>query len=121
MGLHHPSLIAAANTPTATVFFQEICAAVLRAQSAFTTHCRTIITFEVIGAGGGQWTVDLGRGQVTPGASAKANANISTDAESFAQLLNGELEIYNALETDRLRIAGLLDAVTKFTALLCAA
>jgi putative sterol carrier protein len=69
--------------------------------------------FDIDGAG--QWTVavDDGRVSVTEGASAGADATITSSAESFERIVAGELNPTSAYMTGKLKVKGDMGAAMK--------
>jgi putative sterol carrier protein len=79
------------------------------------------ILFDLSGADGGQWFVDIANGQlnVSPGAPAAApSATVSMTAEDFQAMSTGALNPMMAFMTGKIKVDGDLNSVMKFQSLV---
>ena len=84
-----------------------------RVDSSRTAGMNNTYAFDIDGAG--QWTVavDDGRVSVTDGASADADATITSSAENFERIVAGELNPTSAYMTGKLKVKGDMGAAMK--------
>jgi putative sterol carrier protein len=79
------------------------------------------ILFDLSGADGGQWFVDIANGQlnVSPGAPAAApSATVNMTAEDFQAMSSGALNPMMAFMTGKIKVDGDLNSVMKFQSLV---
>jgi putative sterol carrier protein len=79
------------------------------------------ILFDLSGAEGGQWCVDVAEGKVNvnEGASASApNATVRMTAEDFQAMSSGSLNPMMAFMTGKVKVEGDLNSVMKFQQLV---
>ena len=84
-----------------------------RVDPARTVGMTNTYAFDIDGAG--QWTVavDDGRVSVTEGASAAADATITSSEENFERIVAGELNPTSAYMTGKLKVKGDMGAAMK--------
>jgi putative sterol carrier protein len=84
-----------------------------RVDPSRTAGMNNTYSFDIDGAG--QWTVavDDGRVSVTEGASADADATITSSAENFERIVAGELNPTSAYMTGKLKVKGDMGAAMK--------
>jgi hypothetical protein len=88
MALHHPSNIDV-ETITATTFFEEIMPALLDEYAEMAKQNGALYNFDLTGAGGGQWNIDMATRKVGQGLADKAHLLIRMPAADFQQVLGG--------------------------------
>lgn len=79
------------------------------------------ILFDLSGADGGQWFVDIANGQlnVSSGAPAAApSATVNMTAEDFQAMSSGALNPMMAFMTGKIKVDGDLNSVMKFQSLV---
>ncbi len=79
-----------------------------------------VVVFDLSGADGGQWTLDLSKNPVTvaTGAVADAKVTLSMAATDFVAMIGGELNAQKAFLTGKLKVKGDMGAALKLGKLL---
>jgi putative sterol carrier protein len=79
-----------------------------------------IYQFDIEGAAGGTWTLDLTAkgGKVCSGASSKANCTIKISDENFVKLVSGNLNPQMAFMTGKIKVHGNMGLALKLQKVL---
>ena len=79
-----------------------------------------IYEFQIEGATGGTWTLDLTApgGAITEGSSGKADCTVKINDENFVKLISGSLNPQMAFMTGKLKVAGNMGLALKLANIL---
>lgn len=114
--IHHPAFHQK-KAPQVATFFREHCAQYFRHAMPARGTAPYRVAFDISGAAGGRFTLDLSRGLVEPQLSATADAKLEVPAADFVHLLEGKLDVPRAVAEGRLVYTGQLGALTSLVAL----
>ncbi|HEY4221876.1 MAG TPA: SCP2 sterol-binding domain-containing protein [Myxococcota bacterium] len=91
---------------TPTEFFEAVCPKVLAVHAPICKQLGGSYAFQVLGQGGGAWTLDYGATLVHSGALPGADLLVEMSAHDFTDLLKGTLDVEKAADEGRVRIKG---------------
>ncbi|MCC6807737.1 MAG: SCP2 sterol-binding domain-containing protein [Deltaproteobacteria bacterium] len=118
MGIKHPSTMQGPQTITATMIFDDYLPHVISATSDLAKKINAVYVFKISGENGGTWTVDLPALSVSKGVNAKADFEMSIDAEAFADMLTGKFDVAKAFAEQRMSVSGNIALLQSFGSLL---
>jgi putative sterol carrier protein len=77
------------------------------------------LQFDLSGEGGGQWVVAIADGKLTtePGTAPNPNVTVSTSANDYLAIINGELNPMNAFMQGKVKVKGDMALVMKLQSL----
>lgn len=102
-------------------YFEQKVPENLRIKGEKAAAINAIYEFQISGASGGTWVVDLTvpGGKVTTGsADGKANCTITMEDENFIKLVTGQLNPQMAFMTRKLKVAGNMGLALKLNTIL---
>jgi hypothetical protein len=108
---------------TPVEFFTSICPKTLAVHEAICTKLGGRYAFQLIGEGGGAWTLDFAHARVEDGvredmATAGADLYLEMSSADFTELLKGTLDVDAAAEQGRLRVDGDVSLFSNLIAVL---
>jgi alkyl sulfatase BDS1-like metallo-beta-lactamase superfamily hydrolase len=106
---------------TITNMFDKAIPALLAAQRARCAQIGGTYGFDLFGDGGGAWTLDFAAATVTKGIAPKATLTLSLPAADFERMMNGSLDVTEAIKEGRLRIGGDAKRLTDLLSVLTGA
>lgn len=104
--LPHASAVPKPGEINVVIFFEFICRRVLEEKAAECKHIGGRYGFDIQGPGGGSWTLDYNRSEVVEGVLADAEFALTMTTGDFSQLMQGTLDIEEALLDGRMRFRG---------------
>ena len=93
--------------------FEDRIAARLSSDPSSAQSVNAIYLFDIDGANGGQWTLDLTVPEVRAGSDENANVTVRMSEEDFIDLVEGRLQGPAAFMTGKLKIEGDLSLAMK--------
>lgn len=101
-------------------YFEQKIPENLKSRAEKISSINAIYEFQLNGAGGGTWTLDLTApgGKVCEGSSGKANCTITMEAENFVKMTLGQLNPQMAFMTGKLKVAGNMGLALKLQLIL---
>ena len=90
----------------------------LRDRPELVQRINAIYQFEITGESGGQWVVDLIKGEVRTGADEAARCTVTMGDEDFMQMVGGVLNPQMAFMSGKLKVGGDMGLAMKLTEIL---
>ncbi|MBN2358330.1 MAG: SCP2 sterol-binding domain-containing protein [Deltaproteobacteria bacterium] len=87
-------------------FFSDICPKILEAQKEPCAKLGGTYGIQLFGERGGAWTLDFPRATVNNGIGDKVDLYLEMDAEDFASMMKGKLDIEAAARAGKIRFNG---------------
>src|SRR5262245_24586736 len=106
LAMMHPSTMTQPGRVTARAFFADLCPRLL-IKARIASDAR--FAFDLEGAQGGAWTIDLEQRSVTSGVAPDADVGIVMSADDFAAMLAGELDTLAAYRAGAVRVSGAIE------------
>ena len=101
-----------------THFFEHVCSVVLRVHADISKKVGGRVAFRVLGAGGGDWLIDLDEAKVDKGLSDRFDVLLELGREELSGLFTGKLDVESAIDDGRVRYNGDVGALVRLGAIL---
>jgi hypothetical protein len=92
--------------------FGVVCPQVMRARRAALEVLGGRYGFNLLGEGGGQWTLDFRTAEVRTGVADGADITLELDAKDFERLMSDRLKVADAVAAGRIRWSGRTELLT---------
>lgn len=116
MPLHHPGLISAPKKFELRTFFEETVRRALEDRREVAKKFGGVVLIELLGEGGGTWSIDLDEGRVEEGPVGLFDATLAMSARSFVLAVTGKAKARSA----EIRATGSQRALQMLSLLVCA-